>query len=615
MKSSNNELKPNSVNGTTVTDSSVALGRPSLGQGETGRHPATDPELGGNQASSVATAEPMTGKKTCSGDQATQAVKTVKTTGNNPKRNNMALNLLTNYDHDLYNSNGNQMDESLSDSLENKMVTNLHHERNVTETRLEKRNKVINMEPFIPTKRKRTESGNRTRIITNQIVGRKQRFVKYFSIKSQSNSNLTRLNLFKIDKEILKACGEVSKISHGENETLSVEVKTKEQGEQLMKMKYLVGEAVTVAPHEYFNRSQGVITSDLLKWYSEDDIVDGLSDIGVIKAFRFTRKTGKGTPEPTATVVLTFNVPNPPDRIRIAAGLYEKVRPYIPLPRRCLNCQMYGHIAKNCRRLNTPICESCGEVRDEAHTPETCEKPIKCYHCKEPHKTSSKACARYKIEKEIIATKVKERLSFKEARTKVLSITPRNNTSYASVVAGTDNNNNHNFNEQRTVNKPTTIYYSSQNKDRNETAFQSSIEDPQQPNENSMLTTPRKMPSLGVTSVTRERMPGERTKQHQEVADSSENVDSYEEAFSHEITSTRETTHIREVTRPQENKKRRYPEKPPDKNKEEIPQSSKNTEKSQFRAQKSFSDPKKEEKKQHKIQIAIGSKRTKWSNK
>lgn len=281
-------------------------------------------------------------------------------------------------------------------------------------------------------------------------------FTLYYSIKSTNGANLTKLNMFKVDKEIKTLIGTYEKISEDyANKCWTIEVTSERQGDKLKTMKQLISEPVTVTPHERYNSSQGVITCSLLKGCSDEDIVEGLAEHGVTACRRIIKNPKSDKPEPTTTLILTFNAASPPDRITIRTGLVERVRPYIPLPRRCFKCQKYGHSGAKCRKL-VPVCTRCGGDVGEGHDPATCQLPISCVHCNEPHYVTSKTCPRYLMEKEVLTIKTKEHLTFSEARAKaILNIQPH--ASYASVVAKptqtpniplnskttTDDNNNH----------------------------------------------------------------------------------------------------------------------------------------------------------------------------
>jgi hypothetical protein len=296
--------------------------------------------------------------------------------------------------------------------------------------------------------RKTNKNKRRFAQTNNRFLGDPVRFVKFYTIQSPNGADLTKLNLLKADRELFNLVGDLEKFNKDNNRNLFAEVKSDEQGQKLLTLKTLVNEPIEIVPHEQHNQSQGVITSDLLKEYSEDDIVDGLSHVGVKKAYRIKRKNDKGDLEPTTTLILTFNSCNPPNRIRIIAGLSERVRPYIPLPRRCFKCQKYGHSKIKCRS-ETEICARCSETCNDQHMSNSCRKAVKCFHCDLPHLITSNKCERFLMEKEIIAIKIKEHLSFRDARRKVLETYPRFNVSYARATQNSDS-------QQRNNNIPNT---------------------------------------------------------------------------------------------------------------------------------------------------------------
>ncbi|GBO15279.1 hypothetical protein AVEN_257171-1 [Araneus ventricosus] len=70
------------------------------------------------------------------------------------------------------------------------------------------------------------------------------------------------------------------------------------------------------------------------------------------------------------------------------------VRPFIPNPLRCFKCQRFGHSQTNCRGALT--CARCAE---QGHISQQCtEKEM--------------SCPRWKQEKEIMAVKTKEQISY-----------------------------------------------------------------------------------------------------------------------------------------------------------------------------------------------------------
>ena len=72
----------------------------------------------------------------------------------------------------------------------------------------------------------------------------------------------------------------------------------------------------------------------------------------------------------TNTYILTFNYLKPPLEIKIGYTVV-KVETYIPNPRRCHNCQNYGHLKKHCTRKK--VCVKCGE-QEPNHIEDTFKK-------------------------------------------------------------------------------------------------------------------------------------------------------------------------------------------------------------------------------------------------
>ena len=388
MNKSTNEVKANSVNGvpTACSSRNVALGRSLSDQEETVRYQLADPGLGGDQAS--------------------------------PAQN------ATGTDHNLDTDTDTSM--NISNLGETSSPPNPHgaFKPNAPTQKTSKTTKGRNS-----VRPKNTSS----RPSLEEVFGTRK-FDRYFSIRPNGESNLTRLNMFKVDRAIRNKIGICEKISEDfQNRSWTVEVRSEEQGRRLMDMTTLLQESVTVAPHEIFNQSRGVITCSMLKGYSDDDITEGLAEHGVIQCRRIIKNPKSPTPDPTSTLILTFNTSNPPDSIIIRTGLKERVRPYIPLPRRCYKSQLYGHSGAKCRR-DLPVCARCGGDAGENHKAETCQLPIKCIHCNQPHYVSSKNCPKYLYEKEIITIKTKEHLTFAEARAKVNAThNPRSRT-YANIT-------------------------------------------------------------------------------------------------------------------------------------------------------------------------------------
>ena len=100
--------------------------------------------------------------------------------------------------------------------------------------------------------------------ISNDIFDAPSTYVKFYSIVSSSNADLSKLNVFAVDREICEIIGEPARISPNQDKYQTVKVKNDAQGQKLLTMKTLVKERLTVQRHGRFNVSQGVITSSSL---------------------------------------------------------------------------------------------------------------------------------------------------------------------------------------------------------------------------------------------------------------------------------------------------------------------------------------------------------------
>ncbi|KAK5641824.1 hypothetical protein RI129_010371 [Pyrocoelia pectoralis] len=157
--------------------------------------------------------------------------------------------------------------------------------------------------------------------------------------------------------------------------------------------------------------SKGVVYCRDLLNCTIDEIKENLKSQGVVDVRRIrTRRDGEFTD--TANHILTFNVTKLP-RVIQAAFYPLQVRPYIPNPLRCFNCQRFGHSSVNCKHDKRCVCGK------PTHEGLWCDEPIVCPNCQGPHKAIAKICAVYKQELKIQEVKVVHRLSYFDAKKKV----------------------------------------------------------------------------------------------------------------------------------------------------------------------------------------------------
>lgn len=237
-------------------------------------------------------------------------------------------------------------------------------------------------------------------------------FSKYLVVHSTDEKPITDLSVFLIAKCIENIVGKDYNAKKMPSGDLLVEVMRKNQSENLLKQEKIANLTVTVTPHRTLNTVQGVISDKELLHETDDDLLEGLHDQGVVGVRRIIMRRD-GAEIKTRHIILTFASSTLPETVK-AAFLSCRVRAYIPNPRRCFKCQHYGHGTLACRGKLT--CAKCGE---NDHSSDDCKNTImKCPNCSGSHAAYSRSCPSFKKEKEIIQIKVTENISFPEARQK-----------------------------------------------------------------------------------------------------------------------------------------------------------------------------------------------------
>ncbi|GFT90271.1 uncharacterized protein TNCV_701831 [Trichonephila clavipes] len=173
-----------------------------------------------------------------------------------------------------------------------------------------------------------------------------------------------------------------------------------ETGDRPYKSAKLAHLDVTVAPHANLNFSRGVISpADFLN-VSTEEIKENMQAQNVCDVRRITiRRDGQVLN--TKHLILTFNTPDLPQTVKMAY-IRCPVRPYIPNPLRCFQCQRFGHSKTVCR--GQPTCSRCAEV---GHDSADCKAKERCVNCKGDHSSFSRSCPTWLLEKEITAIKIK----------------------------------------------------------------------------------------------------------------------------------------------------------------------------------------------------------------
>ena len=250
---------------------------------------------------------------------------------------------------------------------------------------------------------------------------------RFFFIK-RTEGSFEKTSPFLIHKSMQSCIGEVKNIKKMRSGDILVEVADAKQSEKLQKLTKFAYHDVIISPHNSLNISRGVISEPDLLYSPEEEIVNNLENQNVSHARRITIKRD-GKILPTKHIILTFKTPKVPSYIT-AGYLKCPVRPYIPNPLRCFQCQRYGHSKNSCRGTLT-----CARCAIPGHSSENCQESPKCVNCKENHPSYAKSCPKWKIEKEIQTVRVNQNLSYQEARRLVETRTPQTGLSYAAASA------------------------------------------------------------------------------------------------------------------------------------------------------------------------------------
>ena len=130
---------------------------------------------------------------------------------------------------------------------------------------------------------------------------------------------------------------------------LLISTQSRREAEQLLSIKIISGVAVSLDRPSHLNRSQGSIWAPELTDHTPEDLQRGFESQGVTHVYR---------PKNAKLLILTFDSNQTPEEVH-AAFLRYPVRVVVPLLRRCVRCQRYGHREPH-RRAPPEICAMWG---------------------------------------------------------------------------------------------------------------------------------------------------------------------------------------------------------------------------------------------------------------
>ena len=131
----------------------------------------------------------------------------------------------------------------------------------------------------------------------------------------------------------------------------------------LYKTDKLIDLPVNVTPHRALNYLRCVIGCKKTAKYGWRGHKNQLKSQGVTKVERMKRQKD-GQLVPSDSYILTINSPTITPKIKVGF-LIPDSKVYIPNPRRCCNCQKYGH--------NIEILQKCAKCGQAGHDGHECE--------------------------------------------------------------------------------------------------------------------------------------------------------------------------------------------------------------------------------------------------
>ena len=257
---------------------------------------------------------------------------------------------------------------------------------------------------------------------------------KFLIIKSLDEKPILKHSIFIISKAIQGIIGEPKCVSPLKTAgLLLVEVDKKHHAINLLKTKKLHDIPVEITAHRTLNTVKGVIYCDYLEDEEDDEILVNLKETNqkVKEVYRLTPMRN-GVRTKSNLFIITFSGDILPEKMYVGPFRVD-VRQYIPNPRKCFQCQKFGHTKHFCK--GDEVCDKCGQP---GHQRGVCDKPPFCVNCKGDHPSSSRDCPIWKKEKSIVELKHKQNISFREARLKVEAAMPQNiqsRSTYATVVS------------------------------------------------------------------------------------------------------------------------------------------------------------------------------------
>ena len=236
-------------------------------------------------------------------------------------------------------------------------------------------------------------------------------------ISTSQNHTLAKLNPIMLGNSIRTLCGDIDSIQHLKSGGLFVSCSSFTQVKKLLSISELpftphpIPVKVSVALNS--QSVQGKIYAPELLEITLPDLLTALRPSGVIDVRKLLNDPSKAH---VPLFVLTFFGSSCPQHVTLGFSKY-RIDPFYPSPSRCSQCCRWGHTRGLCRGALT--CSNCGS---KGHASIDCpSQTTVCSNCGGSHSAFSRLCPQSIQEHNICQLKVKNNVSYPEARKIYLS--------------------------------------------------------------------------------------------------------------------------------------------------------------------------------------------------
>lgn len=223
-------------------------------------------------------------------------------------------------------------------------------------------------------------------------------------IHSLTQLRATQFPKSKVSRDIQKQAGNPKQVWELPGGDLKVECHSKTQFDKLLRLDLLAHKPVSVKQFsQRREQCKGVIYGIDLE-VSLEDLKPKLANQGIVYSKRLLKNGNE-----TTSVMVVLNGTKLPATIQL--WLHNiTVKPFYDTPKRCTNCQKFGHNTKICKAKI--VCPKCSGSHDYLACTETKKR---CANCKLEHSAAYKGCIAYKTAKTIEFLKADRGLSYAQA--------------------------------------------------------------------------------------------------------------------------------------------------------------------------------------------------------